>query len=71
MIYGYILVRQGVGRLIRSETDTGLVSILDPRVTCKGYSDKVLYALEKYPVIDSIEEVESFFRDVKSEKYFM
>ena len=66
-----IKLRQGVGRLIRSETDTGLVSILDPRVTCKGYSDKVLYALEKYPVIDSIEEVESFFRDVKSEKYFM
>ena len=66
-----IKLRQGVGRLIRSETDTGLVSILDPRVTCKGYSDKVLYALEKYPVIGSIEEVESFFRDVKSEKYFM
>ena len=30
-------LRQGFGRLIRSKTDTGIVVIIDPRVTTKRY----------------------------------
>ncbi|MBM4400040.1 MAG: DNA polymerase III subunit epsilon, partial [Candidatus Cloacimonetes bacterium] len=30
-------LRQGFGRLIRSKTDSGVVIIIDPRVTTKGY----------------------------------
>ena len=33
-----IKLRQGVGRLIRCESDTGVVSILDPRAISKSYS---------------------------------
>ncbi len=29
--------RQGVGRLIRSTTDEGIVAVLDPRIVTKGY----------------------------------
>lgn len=65
-----IKLRQGVGRLIRSEADTGVVSILDPRATSKSYSVKVGQALHKYPKVDSPEEIESFMRSVKSEKYY-
>lgn len=65
-----IKLRQGVGRLIRSETDTGVVSILDPRATSKSYAVKVGQALHKYPKVDSPEEIESFMRSVKSEKYY-
>lgn len=65
-----IKLRQGVGRLIRCETDTGIVSILDPRATSKSYSVKVGQALHKYPEVDSTEEIEYFIRSVKSDSYY-
>lgn len=37
--------RQGVGRLIRSKSDTGLITILDSRVTSKFYGSRFMYAL--------------------------
>jgi ATP-dependent DNA helicase DinG len=40
-----LLLKQGVGRLIRSERDTGVVAILDPRLTGKGYGKKLLASL--------------------------
>lgn len=65
-----IKLRQGVGRLIRCETDTGLISILDPRVRYKIYSNKVGMALNKYPQVKSIREIEGFFKSVKEPEYF-
>ena len=37
--------RQGIGRLIRSKTDTGIVTILDSRVVQKFYGSRFMYAL--------------------------
>lgn len=42
--------RQGVGRLIRSGTDEGIVVILDPRATSKWYGRHFLDALPECPV---------------------
>ena len=65
-----IKLRQGAGRLIRSETDTGVVSILDPRANSKRYAPKVEQALRKFPKVDSVSEVGSFVRSVKDARYF-
>jgi ATP-dependent DNA helicase DinG len=43
-------LRQGVGRLIRTRSDRGIVVILDPRVLSKGYGKAFLNALPKCPV---------------------
>lgn len=43
--------RQGVGRLIRSSTDTGIVVILDPRIHKKWYGRYFLKALPNAPVV--------------------
>jgi ATP-dependent DNA helicase DinG len=40
-----IALKQGVGRLIRSEADRGVIAILDPRLTGKGYGRQLLAAL--------------------------
>jgi ATP-dependent DNA helicase DinG len=40
-----IKLKQGFGRLIRSQTDEGMVVILDPRVLTKGYGRNFLEAL--------------------------
>jgi ATP-dependent DNA helicase DinG len=43
-------LRQGVGRLIRTKSDTGIVVILDNRVITKSYGRAFLSALPKCPV---------------------
>ena len=65
-----IKLRQGLGRLIRCETDTGLISILDTRATTGKYADKVGNVLAKYTKAETLDEVEAFFREVKSPAYF-
>ena len=42
--------RQGVGRLIRTKTDTGIVVILDNRILTKQYGQAFLDAVPKCPV---------------------
>ncbi len=43
-------LRQGVGRLIRSQEDRGMVVLLDNRVLSKGYGKSFLAALPEAPV---------------------
>lgn len=45
-----IKLKQGFGRLIRSKDDTGIVAILDPRVTTKGYGRMIRRSLPKSQV---------------------
>ena len=42
--------RQGVGRLIRTKTDTGIVVVLDNRILAKKYGQAFIDALPKCPV---------------------
>ena len=42
--------RQGVGRLIRTKTDTGIIVVLDNRILTKQYGQAFLDALPKCPV---------------------
>ncbi len=39
--------RQGIGRLIRSKTDKGMVCLLDSRITGKFYGQRFMYAMPK------------------------
>ncbi len=42
-----MLLAQGSGRLIRSETDRGVVAVLDPRLTGKGYGRRIIASLPR------------------------
>ncbi|HEY9059454.1 MAG TPA: helicase C-terminal domain-containing protein [Pseudobacteroides sp.] len=66
-----IKLKQGMGRLIRCETDTGLIAVLDFRISKKGRCrQRVLKALPDFEVTDSIDDVRVFIRKVKEEDYF-
>lgn len=65
-----IKLRQGVGRLIRCESDTGVVSILDSRAANGGYVSRIKMALAKYPSVDSIEDLRAFMESVKAADYY-
>jgi len=64
-----IQLKQGVGRLIRSASDTGIVSILDPRVSLQKakYADVALDALSVKNRADSIEELHTFWDRITNE----
>ena len=66
-----IKLKQGFGRLIRTEKDKGAVAILDCRVGQYGaYRGRVFDALPDCCLVKSIEEIEDFIRTVKDPGYF-
>ncbi|WP_339289801.1 ATP-dependent DNA helicase [Paenibacillus sp. FSL E2-0201] len=59
-------LRQGTGRLIRSETDLGVLSILDSRLSTaakKDYREKVLGSLPFKKVIEDFRVLEKFVKE--------
>ncbi|MEP7271058.1 MAG: ATP-dependent DNA helicase [Acidobacteriota bacterium] len=61
-----IALKQGIGRLIRSASDRGVLSILDPRILTKSYGQAFLNSLHRSPVTHKISDVERFFADPKT-----
>ena len=55
-----LLLKQGFGRLLRSETDRGVVAVLDARLVTKGYGAFLRESLPDVPVTDSLDEVRAF-----------
>ncbi len=67
-----VKLKQGHGRLIRTETDTGVVAILDCRaLPGAAYHRHMLAALPACRVVYRVSEVERFFREKKPKTYFM
>jgi ATP-dependent DNA helicase DinG len=65
-------LKQGFGRLIRTEKDTGCVAILDSRVNSNGaYRECVLDALPDCRVTDNMDDVVRFYDDMKPPEYFI
>jgi ATP-dependent DNA helicase DinG len=56
-----VAVRQGSGRLMRSDTDRGVIALLDPRIGTRGWGKAILRSLPPAPVTSSIEDVKAFF----------
>ena len=54
-------LRQGLGRLLRTHDDRGLLAVLDIRLRSKGYGRVFLRALKPAPVTASKEDVAEFF----------
>jgi ATP-dependent DNA helicase DinG len=59
-----LILQQGFGRLIRHTEDTGVVAILDRRLTTKGYGKRIVRALPDAPLITTMDEVSDFFESV-------
>jgi ATP-dependent DNA helicase DinG len=54
-------LKQGLGRLLRSREDRGLLCVLDPRLTGRSYGKTFLRSLPPYPVVREIEDCRAFF----------
>jgi ATP-dependent DNA helicase DinG len=54
-----ITLKQGIGRLIRSRTDRGVIAILDPRLRTKSYGRDFLQSLPRMRITSDLTDVES------------
>jgi ATP-dependent DNA helicase DinG len=62
-----IALKQGVGRLIRSENDRGVLVLCDPRLIGKNYGRIFLDSLPPFPRTRELADVQAFFaRDVST-----
>ncbi|HSD16984.1 MAG TPA: ATP-dependent DNA helicase [Thermomonas sp.] len=56
-----IALKQGAGRLIRTETDRGVLVLCDPRLTGKSYGRVFMDSLPPLPKTRDIGDVQAFF----------
>jgi Rad3-related DNA helicase len=56
-----LALKQGVGRLIRTETDRGVMAILDSRINTKRYGQKIVASLPRARRTRRIQDVRRFF----------
>ena len=56
-----ISLKQGIGRLIRSSTDKGVIALLDSRLRTKSYGREFLNSLPNAPITTEIRDVERMF----------
>jgi ATP-dependent DNA helicase DinG len=58
-----IALKQGFGRLIRSQKDRGVLTILDHRIVRKQYGKVFFDSLPPYARTNRLEEVKAFMRE--------
>jgi ATP-dependent DNA helicase DinG len=58
-----LALKQGAGRLLRDDSDFGVVVLCDPRIRGKRYGSKFLECLAPMPATDSRADVEAFFAE--------
>ncbi len=60
-----ISLKQGLGRLIRSTTDRGVLAVLDPRLRTKAYGRLFLESLPTCRVTSDVEDLSRIFEESK------
>ena len=58
-----ISLKQGLGRLIRSTTDRGVLAVLDPRLRTKMYGQQFLKSLPPCRITSNVDDLHSMFSD--------
>jgi len=60
--HAILLLKQGLGRLIRSEKDRGVLVILDSRLFKRSYGKVILEALSRYTLSRALKDIEDFLQ---------
>ena len=60
-----IVLKQGLGRLIRKSSDRGVLSVLDKRIMTSRYGRLFLDSLPKIPISHDLSDISRFFEPMK------
>jgi ATP-dependent DNA helicase DinG len=61
-----MVLRQGVGRLIRDPADRGLLVLCDPRLRTRAYGRTVLESLPAMPEVGSLDEARAWLDSIRA-----
>ena len=61
--HAILRLKQGLGRLIRSRSDRGVLAILDNRLSTKGYGKLFMASLPDYTVTNSVDDLVEFMKE--------
>ena len=61
-----ISLKQGIGRLIRSRTDKGVIAILDPRLRTKSYGRDFLQSLPRMRITSDLKDVSAILNGISA-----
>ncbi len=64
-----LTLRQGVGRLMRSVTDRGVIAIMDVRLFKKGYGRVFLRSLPPSPITRTMGDIEKFYGELVNDEH--
>ena len=64
--YAVITLKQGAGRLIRDEADSGVLMICDPRLISKPYGKRIWQSLPPFKRTRFMADVQTFFENIKN-----
>jgi Rad3-related DNA helicase len=56
-------LKQGLGRLLRTHADRGVMAILDTRLHTKSYGNLVINALPPARITENLKDVQRFFEE--------
>ena len=59
-----LALKQGLGRLIRTQQDVGLAAVLDSRLVNKSYGRRLLRSLPPFPLITGLDEATGFLESL-------
>ena len=65
--YAVITLKQGAGRLIRDEADSGILMICDPRLISKPYGRRIWQSLPPFKRTRFLADVQAFFERITSD----
>ncbi len=57
-----LALKQGAGRLLRDQSDYGVIVLCDPRITAKSYGRMFLKSFEPMPTTTSLDDVAAFLK---------
>jgi ATP-dependent DNA helicase DinG len=60
-----ITLKQGFGRLLRTQDDAGIVAILDRRIVTRGYGKRLLASLPPAARMSELDELREFWRGIE------
>jgi ATP-dependent DNA helicase DinG len=63
-----MMLKQGIGRLIRTTVDYGLLAVLDRRIITKNYGEVFLRNLPQMPIFHKLNELKEAFEE-RREKF--
>lgn len=63
-----VTLKQGAGRLIRRETDEGMLVICDPRLALMGYGKRILAALPPMQRIRSFDKAQAYIQQLRENR---